>query len=431
MNAGSRVRIVAACIGALCATVPVSVPAQVQWHFNWYCSGCGAIGARTTGTNGPFSSRDACESARSSMQSTMNSRGGGVHTVACQSSGVDIPRSQPSISGSRPSPVDRGGYPVQPSPSSVDNDQRRAEEERLRREQDERQRLEAERQRAEAFAKSRDEALRGLKSLGQSGDLNVRGIDSGSDLGLKDLPSLPSGSAAAAGAERLKAPGGDRGAEPGKGPQVAAPAEALRDVLTIHPEATRKKWSAAVRKPALRQQLKDAYDLYDKGYTEQADIKSRALLEKARAEALTDLRKDIQRQKRQIDQIGLSDRDVESLFELPTVRRLTANELMRRVQERIRDKQLGVDLPPGEDLSFLFDLADARPAANGQTRQWPGPRNPNAPLPNPLAEEQKLRAAQRIIYQRNRENKLVEYMVGATALWGEMLQIEAEERPRR
>lgn len=162
--------------------------AAVTWSFNWYCSGCARIGARTSGTNGPFGSREACESARSSMQSTMNSRGGGVNTVSCQSAGVDMPAPQPSTPAPR-SGYGGGGYQApqqQYQQPGVDYEQqRRAEEERRRQEEEARQ-AEAERKRRQEFAKSREDALRLLKGA-ESGELGLKGLDQGSELQLKGL----------------------------------------------------------------------------------------------------------------------------------------------------------------------------------------------------------------------------------------------------
>ncbi len=192
--------------GVLGLALASDAPGAVQWHFNWYCSGCARIGARTTGTNGPFSSREACESTRSSMQSTMNARGGGVNTVACQPSGVDMPAPQSSTSAP-PSGYRGGGYTApqqQTQQPGIDYEQqRRAEEERRRQEEEARQ-AEAERQRREEFARSRDQAL-GLLKGGTSGELTIKGLDSGGELGLKtpdvgtlrDAPSSRSKSQAA------------------------------------------------------------------------------------------------------------------------------------------------------------------------------------------------------------------------------------------
>lgn len=163
--------------------------AAVTWSFNWYCSECGRHGGRTTGTNGPFASREACESARSMMSSPMGRRGASVHTVACQSSGIDI--SQPQPEARSPAPLSThggGGYasPQQPHQQlNLDYEQQRyADEERRRREEETRQAEAEHKQRAE-FAKTREEALRLLKGV-SSGGLQDKGIQTNSKSGAPD-----------------------------------------------------------------------------------------------------------------------------------------------------------------------------------------------------------------------------------------------------
>ncbi len=140
---------------------PEPLSAAVTWSFNWYCSGCARLGpgARTTGTNGPFNSREACDRARAGMQSTMDSRGGGVRTESCQSSGVDIDHSRSSPSGPTQSgAVQRPPQSAFPQPLAVDPFR---EQEARRREDEERERRAAEERRRaqEEFARGRDRQL--------------------------------------------------------------------------------------------------------------------------------------------------------------------------------------------------------------------------------------------------------------------------------
>ena len=156
--------------------------AEVTWYFNWYCSGCAKIGARTTGTEGPFSSRGACESARSGMQSTMDRRGGGVRAENCYSVGFEAERSSPSTSS--PPSSGGGGYRQPQSPQfqqpAFDLEQQRREEEAERARQ-----AEIERQQQEKFRRDRDEAVRSLRGgvdtpfgirVNPTGDLQIRGL---------------------------------------------------------------------------------------------------------------------------------------------------------------------------------------------------------------------------------------------------------------
>ncbi len=178
--------------------VASSTSAEVTWYFNWYCSGCAKIGARTTGTEGPFSSRGACESARSGMQSTMDRRGGGVRAENCYSVGFEAERSSPSTSSP---PSSRGGgyrQPQSPQPQYQQpafdlEQQRREEEERSRREEEaERARhAEIERQRQEKLRQDRDDAVNRLRGRVDK-PFGIRGGAPG-DLQIRQLPTQSRG----------------------------------------------------------------------------------------------------------------------------------------------------------------------------------------------------------------------------------------------
>lgn len=162
--------------------------AEVTWYFNWYCSGCARIGARTTGTEGPFGSQGACESARSSMQSNMDRRGGGVRAESCYRTGFESP--PPSPANVERSPQRQPGYssPSYPQPQIDTGEQQRLEEERRRQqEQAERARqAEIERQKQEEFRRDRDDAARRLRGGGDA-TLGIRGNPTG-DLQIRPLP---------------------------------------------------------------------------------------------------------------------------------------------------------------------------------------------------------------------------------------------------
>lgn len=166
--------------------------AEVTWYFNWYCSGCARIGARTTGTEGPFSSQGDCESARSSMHSNMDRRGGGVRAENCYSVGFESPApSQPS--GER-APQGQPGYsrPTYPQPQYEDT---RRQEEENRRQEAERRKQEEEAERAhqaeiqrqrENFLRERDDAARRLRGA-DSAPVGIRGHPTG-PLEIRGLP---------------------------------------------------------------------------------------------------------------------------------------------------------------------------------------------------------------------------------------------------
>ena len=169
-------------LGLVCAAESF---AAVTWHFNWYCSGCARIGARTTGTGGPFDSRSSCESARAAMQTNMDSRGGGVRAESCYSTGVDIDhsRSSPATSpqsGSAPRPP-QSAYPQAPQadPSREQEARRREEEDREKRAAEDRRRAQ------EEFARNRDQALQLLRGV-DSTELGLRGSGG---LELRDAPN--------------------------------------------------------------------------------------------------------------------------------------------------------------------------------------------------------------------------------------------------
>lgn len=153
--------------------------AEVTWYFNWYCAGCSKIGARTTGTEGPFSSQSGCESARSRMRSSMSAVGGGVDAMPCYSRGIEPspPSSSPHDSGSR----DSRSY----SPPTYDFAREEAERRRRQEEQERQEREEAEkkRQQQEQFIRERDKAAASLKG-GGTRTFGIKGTPEG-DLQIK------------------------------------------------------------------------------------------------------------------------------------------------------------------------------------------------------------------------------------------------------
>jgi len=185
--------------GLVTCLIVYEAQAACEWSFNWYCSGCAKIGARTTGTNGGFVDRQSCEAARANMQNTMDSRGGGVNTVPCQSAGACSPATQRNAPRSSGSTDSDSGYSA-PTPSDYDAaaDQRRREEARRREEQlRQEQEARAERERQERARRDREDALSRMKggALGQAEAL--RGSSSW-DAGLKGLPPSQSVAPAAA-----------------------------------------------------------------------------------------------------------------------------------------------------------------------------------------------------------------------------------------
>ncbi|MBI5026497.1 MAG: hypothetical protein HZC12_07185 [Nitrospirae bacterium] len=169
--------------GLLWATallLPLNSSAEVTWYFNWYCAGCSKIGARTTGTEGPFSSQSACESARSRMKSSMSRSGGGVDVMSCSSRGYESTRPDTSRpSGSRGS--DSNQYPDYTPPAYDDGAERKQKQEELERRRKEEE--EKARQQQEEFIRERDKAAGSLKGSG-SGTFGIKGTPEG-DLQIK------------------------------------------------------------------------------------------------------------------------------------------------------------------------------------------------------------------------------------------------------
>lgn len=170
------------CLMTMMLAIPASSWAAVTFSFNWYCAGCSKIGARTTGTEGPFSSKEACESARSSMESAYR-RHNEVHTMPCDSHGFpDTPRSSGSSSDRN-----TGGYQYQPPPYDYEAERRDRERQESERQRAEENRRKAEAERQRKFLQERDAAVRSLKG-GSSAPFGIKGNPDG-DLKLKDIGS--------------------------------------------------------------------------------------------------------------------------------------------------------------------------------------------------------------------------------------------------
>jgi hypothetical protein len=127
-----------------------------------------------------------------------------------------------------------------------------------------------------------------------------------------------------------------------------------------------------------RKRVRDAYDLYQTGTTEQEKLRGKAALEKARADAVEDLRQSLKEwrefgpMERAFEEASAQNPRVRALSELPGW-----SEVVKEADRIIKKGALPLDM----DLGFLFD-----PDRSG-ARRWPGPRNPESPLSNPLVIE--------------------------------------------
>lgn len=145
---------------------PAGAWAGCNCYFNWYCSGCSNIGARTTGREGPFGSPEACDSAAGAFKSDMDSMGGGLDfspscDCDCDDSGV--------------SSAGTGGYATQQGSGVSDQTSAQwqvQEQERLRQEaavhakkyiEDQERRRAQEEARQREWEKKKEEALSMMK----------------------------------------------------------------------------------------------------------------------------------------------------------------------------------------------------------------------------------------------------------------------------
>lgn len=177
-------RCLVACLIAMSVAFPTNSWAAVTWYFNWYCAGCSKIGARTTGTEGPFTSESSCESARSSMRSRYGS--GDVNAMPCSSQGLpDTPRS--SGSSSDRDTGSTGRYEYQAPAYDYEAERRERERQEAERQRSEEARRKAEEERQKQFIRERDTAVSNLKG-GSSAPFGIKGNPDG-DLQLKDPSS--------------------------------------------------------------------------------------------------------------------------------------------------------------------------------------------------------------------------------------------------
>jgi len=165
--------------------------AECNCYFNWFCSGCSKIGARTTGEEGPFATMSDCESAARAMRSNMDSMGGGLDfTPTCSCSSNCGTSSTPSAGGGGY----QGGRTTQPSyqsPPQYDYLQNQRQEEARRKEEADKKAQEAKR-RQEVFERNKQELLNSMKGT-TGNELGLKGTVTASGLGLKGTGTTGSG----------------------------------------------------------------------------------------------------------------------------------------------------------------------------------------------------------------------------------------------
>lgn len=256
------VRFFIAALGAA-ATFAVIAPSPVwaacTYSLNWYCpnSGCIRVMGRSTGTAGPYSSLEACESGRGQFRQQ------GLNPSTCDRSGIC---DEPSVRRTPAAPGGGGGY-VAPAPTYRPPDyealaerQRMEAEEEMRRQAEqaehETRKQAAERARQQQFVKSKLEALQSLKGsdfdgTSGGGDLKLKEASpykGGSTLGAKSDPGVRYGGGL--GLKSVTLSDTEKGPRFSKGDQFSAPPDAgglgLKSVAV--PAAVAKKPDAAAAK---------------------------------------------------------------------------------------------------------------------------------------------------------------------------------------
>lgn len=167
----------------------------------------------------------------------------------------------------------------------------------------------------------------------------------------------------------------------------------------IRQEAEQRCLQAA-QAPSLQQELQNARDEFSKGYSRESELKADALLESARAAADADARSEIQRWK---DLQNALARGKEELFKDPVMRKAweESEAFLKSVEEEV-DQRMRAGLVPPEDadLDLLFD-------STRSVRVWPGPKDPNPPLANPLQDDARREKVRQMVILERRENEEV------------------------
>lgn len=181
---------------------------------------------------------------------------------------------------------------------------------------------------------------------------------------------------------------------------TATAAEIRRQVAERQQEKARQRLTQMSQTPSFRQRLQTLFDLNKDVSADVAETRSRATVEEIRAQAVEDFKKDIQRQRELQTMLENSRR---RLMNDPALRKaLQESEAELREVEKEADARLkqGLILPEDSDLDLLFPEY-----GKSQVRVWPGPKDPNPPLPNPLQEEAKRQKLIQMIIWERRENE--------------------------
>ena len=166
-------------------------------------------------------------------------------------------------------------------------------------------------------------------------------------------------------------------------------------------QEAQRRWLGALRTPEFQPEWQEARDQFAKGYTREAELKANAMLERARTEAVADTRRDIRRWK---EFQAMLARGHEAMLADPVMRKAwEESEAFLQSVEKEVDARMRTQLiaPDDSDLELLFGPGPS-------VRVWPGPRNPDAPLPNPLQEEAKREKVRQLVIWERRELERIE-----------------------
>lgn len=198
-------------------------------------------------------------------------------------------------------------------------------------------------------------------------------------------------------------------------------------VYEMNKEAARKRWLATIQEPKFRKEMDAAYELWNTGSTAEEKLRARAALEKAREEAIADLRKEIERRRQLQAEIERAKRTRDPLV----IKLYRDSEAFLKSVERDADERLkqGLVLPEDSDLDLLF-------GPDKRVRVWPGQRNPRAPLPNPLQDQAKRQKIIQLIIWDRREKERIEAIfssVDSERLFDDFIEatIERHEKERK
>jgi len=130
---------------------------------------------------------------------------------------------------------------------------------------------------------------------------------------------------------------------------------------------------------------------------------SQAALEQARTRAIEDLQADVTRLKNLHDMLERGRQQLEADPAWRGVFGQSSDYLREIEQEARRRMEAGLVIPDDQDLFLLFE-------PNFQVRIWPGPKNPDDPLPNPLATEAQFQKICQLVRWERREQVRVDHV---------------------